>query len=60
MFNGFSLDFLMEDYCYESSDKHVSTGYCSRFKCFSPLFVRSGKFKTHFSLNQCPVLELLI
>lgn len=60
MLNGLSLDSLMEDYFYESSDKHISIGCCRHLKCFSLLFVKSGKFKTHFSLNQCPVLELLI
>lgn len=57
MLNGLSLDSLMEDYCYKSSDKHAAIGYCSHLKkFFSPLllFVKSGKFKTHFSTERVP------
>lgn len=55
----------MEDYCYKSSDKHASIGYCSHFKTFfsPPFFVICQKWKiqdTFFPLNGCPVLELLI
>ncbi len=46
----------MEDYCYKSSDKCASIGYCSHFKpfFFLLLFVKSGKFKTHFSTERVP------
>lgn len=52
MLNGLSLGSLMEGYCHKSSDKHAAIGY---FKCFFPLlFVKSGKFKTHFSTEPMP------
>ena len=55
MLNGLSLDSLMEDYCYLSSDKHASIGYFSQFKSFFLLlFVKSGKFEKHFSTEQVP------
>lgn len=48
MLNGLSLDSLVGVYCNKSSDKHASIHYCSHFKHFFLLFVKSGKFKTHF------------
>lgn len=46
----------MGDYCCKSSDKQASIGCGSHLKSFFSLllFVKSGKFKTHFSTERVP------
>jgi len=59
MLNGLSLDSPMEDYCYKSSDKRASFGYCNFFSLFC--YLSKVENSRHiFPLNGCPVLELLI